>query len=300
MKIIVIIAGLLILFFAGLRLFGSSKEKTKNHQSYIRFIIPLSKFDTFSMDEFLKEFLNHWKIKMPCSETNDLKKDNDQQKIYLLGNGTHSLMIKVNDCPLNKRFTDILIDASKNGFTANETITDDQAFALSSHKANLELEYLLGSDNKIDRVIFTSKVIISIFKQFTATGLVNVSAQSYLPANKLSFLLEKHDIDLADVFNLFINTQLVKSDDQIEVHTHGMDQFYLPDMILFSKDNLDISYNSNILKTACFYNIENNNALKIGDGFQLTGFQESYIITESTPYEEHPFGAFGAIELRKK
>ncbi len=300
MKIALIITGFLILIVVGFRLFNFLKSKPKIQPSYIRLIIPLSDLDSFNSDDLVKEFFNTWQTKIACGETNDLKKDNDQQRIYLLGNGIHNLMIKLNHCSLSKGFTDILIDASKNGFTANESITDEQALALGSHKANLELEYMFGSDNKIDRVIFTAKLLISIFSHYKAIGFVNVSAHSYIPSSKLSFLLDKHDLVLTDVFNLFVNTQLVKSDNEIEVHSHGMEQFYLPDMILYSKDNLDISYNSNILKNACVYNIDNNNALKIGDGIHLAGFQETFLVEKSIPEKEHPFGAFGAVGLRKK
>jgi hypothetical protein len=299
MKIALIITGFLILIVVGFRLYNSLKSKPKIQPSYIRLIIPLSDLDTFNQDDFVKDFLKTWQTKIVCGETNDLKKDNDKQRIYLLGNGIHNLMIKINDCPLSKSFTDVLIDASKSGFTANEPITDEQALALSSHKANLELEYMFGSDNKIDRVVFTSKLLISIFKHFKAIGFVNVSAQSFIPSSKLTFIMDKNDLVLTDVFNFFVNTQLVKSDNEIEVHTHGMEQFYLPDMILYSKDNLDINYNTNILRNACVYNIDNNNALKIGDGFHLTGFQEIFLIERSIPEKEHPFGAFGAVGLRK-
>jgi len=300
MKIVIFLIVLLVLVVIGFRFYNSFKTKPNIKASYIRLIIPLSDFNTFDPDIFVKEYMNNWQTKLVCVETNDLKKDNNNQRIYLLGNGKHNLMIKINNCPLNKEFTDILIDASKNGFTANESITNEEAFALSSHKANLELEYVFGSEEKIDRAICTSQLIVSIFKHFKAIGLVNVSAQSYIPANKLTHILQKQDLLLTDIFDLFVNTQTVKSDNVTEVHTHGMEQFYLPDMILHSKNNLDVSYNSSILKNACVYNIENNNILKVGDGFQLTGYKETFLIEKAVPEKEHPFGAFGAVGIREK
>jgi len=300
MKIVIFLIVLLVLVVIGFRFYNSFKTKPNIKASYIRLIIPLSDFDTFEPDIFVKEYMNNWQTKLVCVETNDLKKDNNKQRIYLLGNGKHNLMIKINNCPLNKEFTDILIDASKNGFTANESITNEEALALSSHKANLELEYVFGSEEKIDRAICTSQLIVSIFKNFKAIGLVNVSAQSYIPANKLTHILQKQDLLLTDIFDLFVNTQTVKSDNVTEVHTHGMEQFYLPDMILYSKNNLDVSYNSSILKNACVYNIENNNILKVGDGFQLTGYKETFLIEKTVPEKGHPFGAFGAVGIREK
>jgi len=137
MKIALILVGFLILIIVGFRLYNSLKSKPNIQPSYIRLIIPLSDLDTFNPDDFVEEFLNTWGIKIACGETNDLKKDYDQQRIYLLGNGIHNLLMKINNCSLSKGFADVLIDASKKGFTANEPITDEQALALSSHKANL-------------------------------------------------------------------------------------------------------------------------------------------------------------------
>jgi hypothetical protein len=300
MKIALVILGVLILIIIGFRLYNSNKDKSKLQPTYIRLIIPLSDFDTFNPDKFVSEYIDKWHTKIVCGETDRLKKDNDKQRIYLIGNGKHNLLLKINNCPLDKNFTDIIISASKSGFTANESIDSSEIMDLSLHKANLELEYMVGSEDKIDRIIYTSTVLISIFNHFKAVGFINVSAQSYNPVNRISLLLDKHDLLITDVFNIFVNTQLVKLDKGIEVHTHGAEQFFSPDIVLYSMDNEDINSNTEIIKNACLYNIESNNSLKIGDDFQLTGSSDIYKIETVKLDNEHPFGAFGVIGINKK
>jgi hypothetical protein len=298
---IIIFASIAFIFMAFI-FFKLHKEKSKVFtQSNIRIIILLPDYKKFIPEDFMFEFKKKWLIDIVIAETSDFGEDkvDDKHRIYIGGNGIHNIMFKINEFQLSKDYTDLLIEASTHGFTSNTIINDDEVIDLHFHKANIDFEYIFGSEDKIDRILFISKIILSLFNYFDAIGMNNISAQSYLPKSSISYLFQNKEISIIDIFHFFIHTQTIRNDNNFEIHTHGMEQVHLPDIRLYYDDDSNIEYNQMIVNSACIYNIEKNDVLKIGHTFQVTNDQEVYKIINVPENKEHPYGNYGAIQLER-
>jgi len=303
MRIVLIILGVIVLLIVVYVLFiiinAKSKQKPDLSNSYIRLFIPLKSSEPFDITQISKSFKDRWGIELAGGATDSLSTGEENQKNYLAGNGIHNFIIRENSKPLEKKFVDVLVLSSEKGFTGNKPIEQYEVEELKSHIAYLEIEYVTGSEDFADRILFSTKLIVAIFENLDAVGIMNVSAQSYITKKDISNLIDQKELELSDAVQVFINTQGIQEKNGLVLHSHGMEQLHLSDIVLIPKTNMDINYNTNILKNAALYNIENRNALKIGDLFDLKGFEESYKVVkvENDPeLNNNPFGLIGLTE----
>lgn len=301
MRIVLIILGVIVLLILILyvRFLMKRKEKPDDTYSYIRLFIPLKSKESLNTTLISKSFKDRWGVELAVGESDSLSTGEENQKNYLAGNGIHNFVIRLNSKQLDQKFVEILVLSSESGFTGNKPIEQGEIADLKSHTTYLEIEYLMGSEDFADRIIFASKLVITIFENLKAIGIMNASAESYLTRNNILYLFDQKELLLSDAVQLFINTQAVQQENGIEVHSHGMEQLHLSDIVLIPKTNMDINYNTIVLKNAVLYNIEKRNALKIGDKFDLIGFKEAYKVEKvknNQDLNNNPYGLIGLVE----
>ena len=112
--------------------------------------------------------------------------------------------------------------------------------------------------------------------------------------------LKNTSLASADLFLLFTNTHWAKRDNENWIHTHGMEQFGLPDIQVKFTENAKASYYRELLNNTAIYCIKNGPVLQVGDTAELAGDGVMYKINAVKKDVEHPYGHFGAIEITKQ
>lgn len=302
------IAGIiLVIIFLSVAIFvvNSSKSSAKEQlQNYcINLFIPLTENKNFNPQDLMNTFKQMWGIDIVCVQPNGEESENGASKKYMVGNGpdNNNLYITWTREPLKKEMIDILVESSEAGFTNNEPITTADVAKLKNHKGYFQVEYILGPDAPKRRVLFTTKLLLTLSKMYSSSGFVNASAQSYIPSTRIGAdLFKNKELPTSEIFLLFVNIQMVADGHQIELHTHGMDQFWLPDiqMQFSDKDNLNSYYD--VIRNAAVYMIEKGNAMNIGDTANLAGDGMMFKVTEVKEERDHPFGYYGVIGLKRQ
>jgi hypothetical protein len=84
------------------------------------------------------------------------------------------------------------------------------------------------------------------------------------------------------------------------MHTHGLDQFNVPDLQTRFRDSKQHEYYWELISDASIYTIENGPVLKPGDTAELKGDGVIYEIVSAKIDPDHPFGSFGCLEIVRK
>ncbi len=278
----------------------SSKGQISNY--YIKIILPLSTEISFDNKVFSAEYFNSWNETIFCFPLDKKSGDTSNETIFGISDTNQSKILWITYSPqlMKSELTELLVKAAEAGFTENEKLNDSDKAALLSNKASIELNYMLGDATGKDRTDFTAKSILLLSKLFPVIGYIDVSAQSYRPVSKLKELEGKSKLESTDLFLLFVNVQIVSDVSFIEIHTHGMDQFWLPDIQMIFKDKTDLNYNFDIIRNCAVYLIEKGNILKIGHTAKLAGDGINYEVINVKEDKKHPFGYYGVIGLKKQ
>jgi hypothetical protein len=265
-------------------------------------IIPLSEQITFDENKFMEKYLDMWKEYIVCGKIEKDSSDTSNEISFGMGdrNQENILWITYSPDKMQKELTDIVIKSAEAGFTDNEQLETEEQISLQNNKSTLELNYMLGKSDAKSRINFTARALLTLSEMYPVIGYINASAQSYRPKAKLSSFVNKHPLESVDLFLLFINVQVISENISTEIHTHGMDQFQLPDIQMIFENNSQISYNFDVLRNGAVYLIDNDNILKIGHTAELAGDGINYEVVKGKEEKDHPFGTYGVIGLRKQ
>lgn len=301
-----IVGILLALVFLGVVVFAlmakksSAKGQAENY--CINLFVPLAEDTGFNPQELMAAFKQMWGIDLVCAQPIGEGTSKWPSGQYMVGNGSdrNNLYLTLTREPLKKEMVELLVKASKAGFSNNEPISESDVNVLKNHKAYFQIEYVHGKLPPKERVAFTAKLLLTLCKKYSACGIVNASAQSYIPTTKIaSALFGSKDLSTPDIFPLFVNIQMISDGQQIDLHTHGMDQFWLPDIRIPFSDKDRVSYYYDIIRNSAVYMVENGKAMNIGDTAELAGDGKVFKVTEVAEEKDHPFGFYGVIGLKR-
>lgn len=294
-----IVAAISVIFVAIKCRPSSSNEQIPDY--CIRIILPLSTEITFDYNAFSVEYLQRWNDKIVCGSLEKDTGDTSIESKFAICDTNQNKIIWMTYSPqqLQPELTKLLTAASDAGFTDNEKLMDSDKTALLSNKASIELNYMLGEVTGKERAEFTAKSILLLSKLYPVIGYVDASAQSYRPVSKLMAFEGKSKLESSDLFLIFVNVQIVSGVSTTEIHTHGMDQFWLPDIQMIFKNKSDLNYNFDVLRNSAVYLLEKGNILKIGDTGELAGDGINYEVIKVKEVKDHSFGYYGAIGLKK-
>jgi hypothetical protein len=158
----------------------------------------------------------------------------------------------------------------------------------------------MGASSALERVRFSVQTLLTVLQHDSAIGYVNVSGQVYRPKIMVEPFFEKSFLEPIDLFLLCANTHLVKNDNKYWMHTHGMEQFGLPDIQVTFTENEPAPYYRELLCDAAIYSIKQGPVLHVGDTAELAVDGVMYKINAVKKDAEHPYGHFGAIEITKQ
>jgi hypothetical protein len=258
---------------------GLNSMNTKS--SSINLIIPLS--GTFSLDApaFSKSFYSRW------GDTISIKKANGDQS-YTISCKGQTFSVKINNQPLQSSMVDI-ITLPVYGLTEAE-ITQTK-----NNKASINIDSSSTKDAK--RMVSCAGELLLLFLDDTRTlGFTDYAAQYYIPRGRLvNSYMSKNTLDLNDLYLLFVSVQEVYDTNGVWMHTHGLEQFGLPNLeISFGKMD-ELSYYKMVIDSTAIYMLENGNILKPGESMDL-GDGNVYRIS----FREDQDSPNGIITLQRK
>ncbi|HVP76384.1 MAG TPA: hypothetical protein VMV04_00670 [Thermodesulfobacteriota bacterium] len=305
----IIIAVAVIFFISRHR---SASIESRNYNYYVNLCVPLSESKPFNPEDLARAFKEMWGIAVICADDNELGRKfrrtrcneslEANLKGYVISEGVdkNNLLLAWNSKPLSKERTEVLVQASDRGFTNRQIISVPGISSLRNHKAYFDLDYIRGPDDPKERMLFTAKLLLTLSKRYPVCGYVDSSAQSYTPLPSYpSGIFDKREITLTDLFRLFVNVQTISGTTDTEIHTHGMDQFWLPDLQIICPEE-ELSRDFDVLRNAAIYMIHKGRPLEVGGTGELAGDGRLFKIAAIKPDDQHPFGFYGAISLRRQ
>jgi hypothetical protein len=271
-----------------------SAPRVSAGESYIHLAVPLS--GTVEIDEraFADSYLSHWGSEITMEETTEPGDSSQGIRRYQIEQDTHSVVLRLVDRPLSEDLLQITIDSAYN-------LDEKEVERLRRHQAAVLLDHGSVSPTPVERLRFAGQVLLTLLQLDEAVGFVDFSAQSYRAKSQWMPEFEgKTSLDVFDLFLLFANVHNVDMGDSVWMHTHGMEQFGLPDLEVWFSDKGNHEYYYALVSDVVLYMVETGNVLRVGDTAELMGDGIIYDIAEAEPEEWHAYGAFGAIQLKRQ
>jgi len=273
---------------------AASNAQKKLPDVLIRMCIPLSSSLQFDPEWIKNRFASQWKIKVACGQVDFPGKFDHEHETFIMGNGKNNMVLNLVHGPMPDWLSDVaayqaaLIDGS-------------EASLLRGNKAHLLVDYHFGSEPPVEQVRFSARTLLTVMELNGSIGYLNFPAQLYRPKSWVQSYFERNALERLDnyvLYLLFTCYQIVTNDDYW-LHTHGMEQFGLPDMEVRFKHKDQEGFYKELLGDAALHNMEEASKLNPGDTFERRGDGLIYRIAESKPDPQHPFGKFGAIEFER-
>lgn len=293
MRYVILGIAMVIVIVGALLIYRHRKKSDTLPDYYIHLCIPYKQQAQVDEEKIMHRFMEKWNIEAGCSENSEWSEPQKKKKVYLLADETNVVRLIVSDVPLPEQLVDVTL---KEAWHLNE----DEKAALREHRAYILLEYLMGAESAEERVKFAAQALQILLEDENAIAVIDTSSRLYRSRKDLEFFLKDSKLPAAGLFLLFVNTHFVQEEGRLWMHTHGMEQFYVPDVEVYFKEQDRESYYRELLSDAAIYMIHKGPVLKEGHTVELQGDGIIYDIKSVKASEEHPYGAFGAVEIVKK
>ncbi|MDI7278220.1 MAG: DUF4261 domain-containing protein [Anaerolineae bacterium] len=297
-----ILAGLALLVVVALAVYTYAYWRKRSRDAplpdyRILLCLPLREPVDLDPHQLVERYRARWGTSLRCGENPQWADPQKGTRGYLAADDQHSILLTVSARPLGADLMDPLPDSNWHLTALDEA----QKATLEGQRGYVMLRYALGSEEPLARVRFTARVLLALLDLLDgAIGYVNVAAQSYVPRETLQAYLPDHPLEPAGLFLLFGNAQFVEEGSGHWVHTHGMEQFGVPDIEVTTAEDNQAHHCWNLLASAAAYMIERGPILKPGHTAELLGDGVIYRIREARVEPNHPYGQCGAIELVKQ
>ncbi|OGF67154.1 MAG: hypothetical protein A2Y62_08920 [Candidatus Fischerbacteria bacterium RBG_13_37_8] len=261
---------------------------------FIKFLLPLNKITEFDTETFGEAYNKRWNETIVCEYILTKKIESAQIHELFVSNKLNSnLLIRMSLDPIDKELCLRLMLSALH-------LNEKEASKLLKHHGYMEIEYITAVDNIRQRVDFVCKLLLSLLKYTRAPGYMNKSALVYRPASWLKPFHKRKMLSDADLFLLSTTVHLKEKAALYTAHTHGMEQFNLPDILIKYIDYRKTSYYLDAIHNMALYGINKRVTLGPGDTTELCsdGTLFDVLFVEKDPF--HPFGKYGAIELKER
>ncbi len=268
---------------------GSSEAS----QSLIRFCIPLSDCTPLDPERLMSDFQERWGIKIGCEENPDWSNPKQQMRKYLLTDGQNMVIITTFDKPLPSHLRKITAEAAG-------SLTTEEQIAFMRHEGFAVIEYATGPDLPVENVRFAAMVLLSMLGIMPGTGSISIAGQLYQPMERLEPLMRLQEMEPTALFMLAVGMQNVYDDREVWLHTHGMEQFRLPDLEIRFTDRAKAQYYQELIGNASVYMMDQGPVMKPGHTCELAGDGIVYEIRAPRGQSRTHFGACGSLEIMLK
>jgi hypothetical protein len=250
----VIVIGLGILFYMASRM--GFREAVTKHRMAGNILIPLSEPIDLKINKLAWSYFLKWSEKVTFI---------DFQRGYKLTKGELQLSLTVINEPLQRGVVEFL---SGPYYDLNE----DQKNQLRDHKAHLVIQGIPNKKSSRELVRFLARIMMTLMKEFpVAIGCANASSQSYYPLEKIEPYFTNADFSAEDLYFLFVSVQSVEDQGGFWIHTHGLDQFGVPNLEIFTVDQAQVDYCQSVINNTSVYLIANGDIIRSGNTLEIMG-----------------------------
>ena len=245
----------LIFLIFGLLLYFWSRNSRTNSNSYIHIFIIFPKLFTIDADELSNAYIEQWGHSISVSKVNSQ---------YKVTNNSSELTLELQDFPLPSSFIEMLTSPF---YRLNE----DEAIQVKNHKSSINLQVSRTTENQQEQTLFVAQVLLSVLRKEPPVGLVNVAAQYYHPVRRLEAYNSKTSLQPEDMYLLFVSVQQVDNEGSYWFHTHGLEQFGVPNFEIEFSNKDDEEYYQSVIESASVYLIARGDIIKSGSTLSIMG-----------------------------
>lgn len=286
MQYLIIISALIFILWY----FRQRKKQNTLPENYINMYIIFSEPPVLDCEMVAQKFKQMWKSEAACGPAENLGALPEGDRSYIIGNGTHNLRIITSQNKLPEALINIAA-ASEHGKAV------DEIFAIRNHKGFIAIDYLLGPNEASPRVEFSARVLLILAALKGSLGYFNISAVLFRPRAAIERFMDRVELTPEDLYYLFSNVHTVLDNGTNWMHTHGLEQFGVPDLEARYNNTEDDQYYLRIISNGAIYMLVKGPILKPGNTAELGGDGTIFKIKSAKYEADHPFGAMGCLEI---
>lgn len=276
---------------------GGAAGSAKPGESPIDFMVVLSSPLQFPEGELwttlMDSFREQWGTQIVCAEMSKFSDPSKGLRQFLLTDRVDQIHLMHIGQPIGDDMVQLMLEPWM-------SLSEEQKKALTSNKASVRVHYYMGqSAHPAKQVEKTLKVVLALLNLPEAVGYLSLSGQFYNPKEKMLPLLGRNSLDANGVFLTGTSVQVTQDNNRMWMHTHGMEQFGVPDLQVKFDDQGENQYFNNLIGNTALYLMNKGPVLKPGHTAELAGDGIIYRIKAVTGSDRSHFGEYGAIEIEK-
>jgi len=255
----------------------------------IDIVIALKSPAAIEPKKFIEGFAGRWGTKVGFTEDSELSEPGKKMRAYVLTNGKSKIIITNRSEPLSKSVCKTLSDL----------IGDDEEEKkeLLRNNGSLLLQIADMGEHAAERATFAAQILLYFMEGTNSLGYSCKSGYFYRPRKWASFYFNRRTLEPADLFTLLDSIHFMS--DARWVHTHGLEQFGLPDIEIRYRDRWREEYYGDLIANAAVYCIEKGPVLHVGNAAEMMGDGVIFKVIRPRLEPGHHYGKFGTIGLTK-
>ena len=255
----------------------------------IEVVIPLRSSAVFDFSKVVEGFDKKWGTKVSTGEDEGSAEFKKGSKVISLTNGKSTVIVTCHSGSLPKGMFKKLTDLPG--------IDEAEKFALQDCRGSLLLQSPDMGEHAAERATFAAQVLLYFLEDENALGYSCKSGNFYRQRRWAASYFKRKALEPVDLFVLFDSLHFVS--DSRWVHTHGLEQFGLPDIEVRYKDRWKEDYYGDLVANAAVYCIERGPVLVVGNTAEVADNGVVYKVTRPRLEPNHDCGKFGMIGLTK-
>ncbi len=240
-------------------------------------------------EKFIEGFSRRWGTKVGFEAERDFSESGKGKRAYVLTNGKSKIIVTSQPEPLPKGLCR----------TLSELLGEDdkQRRALLDNKGSLLLQSADAGDHSAERATFATQALLYFMEDVNALGYSCKSGYFYRTRKWASPYFKRGTLEPADLFTILDSVHFMS--DARWIHTHGLEQFGLPDIEIRYKDRWREDYYGDLIANAAIYCIEKGPVLKVGNNAEMMSDGVMYKVIRPRLEPGHHHGKFGTIGLAR-
>jgi len=288
----IVVAVLLLLLWRGRSTPKSARDTT------IDLVILCREAQQMNTTAFARRFQARWNVSLGCAREEG-PVPAESGVAYVLSNAHARLHMQINDKPLHEDFTNALAQA----FGPSGTLTEEEIAVMREHKAVVSLFSLKNEgESPLESARFVGMVLLTLLESEAMLGYTIRSSYGYWTRQSIGGLNAITKVTGDELFQLLVNLHVVNESlnhkPHMWIHTHGMDQFQMPDIEMWLPEGTEVAPALDQITSSAIYMIETGNPFIAGQTFDMEG-DSSAIHKIAAPrfVSNHDFGSCGAVQI---
>ena len=234
-----------------------------------------------------------WEPTLRCEEDPSLADPAHHARCLRISGDAGSLLLTLSATPLPAPVIEL--------FAGSASLDAEQEAGLRAHRGTAVIHLVQSAGGAVARARLAAQVLLTLMKWDSALGYAIVAAQQYWPRDVVEEFAARRSRTSFELFLLLAGAHRMQlSDGRYWYHTHGMEQFGLPDIETKYADGAQHDYYRAVGGNCALSGIDSGIALKRGRAAAMNIDGVAYAVAPVRKDERCHFGPFGAIELIRR